>query len=105
MINYITPIRPGRTSGDAKVVDISQLQYNHAGLSYMLEHTADEWTPIPHRLHHNSAKKLNTDPLPITLNKWKYLQSLKAVIPLDVSFYDQLSIKMNTCACDVLCNS
>ena len=79
VINYVTSIRPGRTSGDAKVVDISQLQYNHTGLSYKLEHTADEWTPLPQRLKEVdltiTLQTLNTDPLPITQNKWKYLQA------------------------------
>ena len=100
MINYVTSIRPGRTSDDTKVVDISQLQYNHAGLSYKLEHTADKWTPLPQRLKEVdltiTLQKLNTYPLPITQNKWKELQALKAVIPSDFhSFYDQLPKKMN----------
>ena len=98
VINYVTSIRPGRTSCDTKVVDISQLQYNHAGLSYKLEHRADEWTPLPQRLKEVdltiTLQKLNTDPLPITQNKWKDLQALKAVIPSDFhSFYDQLPKK------------
>ena len=46
VINYVTSSRQGRTLGDAKVVDISQLQYNHAGLSYKLDHTVDEWTTL-----------------------------------------------------------
>ena len=38
-VDYYSSIRPGRLSGDSKVVNISQLKYNNEGLFYRLEYT------------------------------------------------------------------
>ena len=41
--NFYSSIRPRRSQGDPKVVDLSQLKYDDDEVSYKLEHTDGGW--------------------------------------------------------------
>ena len=97
-VDYYSSIRPGRLSGDPKVVNISQLKYDNEGLFYRLEHTDRDWKLMPQR-HKDvdvnvNLKRQYEAQLPITTSKWNNLQSLKSVIPTEFhAFYDNLPNK------------
>ena len=97
-VDYYSSIRPGRLSGDSKVVNISQLKYNNEGLFYRLEYTDKDWKLMPQRrkdveVNVNSNRQYEAQ-LPITTSKWNDLQSLKSVIPTEFhAFYDNLPKK------------
>ena len=92
MINFSSSIR---TQGDGKVITITQLKYAVDGISYKLQHSDPAWRLLPQRLRdvdiNLELEQLHNSPLPITMSKWKDLQSLKSVIPSDFhAYYDGL---------------
>ena len=95
---FYNSIRPGRVTGDARVIDIAQLKYT-TEISYKLHHTDKEWKHLPQRINLNvdsehSPVQVNKQPIPLTRSKWNDLQSLKPVIPSDFhSYYDNLPKK------------
>ena len=42
-VNFYSSIRPRRSQGDPKVVDLSQFKYDDDEVSYKLEHTDGGW--------------------------------------------------------------
>ena len=80
--NFYSSIRPGISQSDPMVVDLSQLKYDDD--DYKLEHTDGEWILLPQRMQNvdinEPLRKIHKTALPITLSKWKDLQSLKSVI-------------------------
>ena len=96
---FYNSIRPGRVTGDSRVIDIPQLKYT-TEISYKLHHTDKEWKHLPQRINLNvhsehSPVQVNKQPIPLTRSKWNDLQSLKGVIPSDFhSYYDNLPKKI-----------
>lgn len=90
-----TSIRPGRKTGDPKVTDIRAISYNKDGIiKYKLDFDSD-WDTLPQRVNKipivREYPPLHRNRIPITNQKYKHLQELKSVIPLDChSFYDAL---------------
>ena len=88
-------IRPGKCSGAATVTDIRGLCYEPSGsVHYRVCHT-DEWDELPCR--RPAAKnliqpqQLYSELLKITATKFKHLQQLKPLMPVDYHlFYDNL---------------
>ncbi|CAG5056101.1 unnamed protein product [Parnassius apollo] len=90
-----TSIRPGRKAGDPKVTDIRAIFYDNTGLiKFKLDFDSD-WDSLPQRVNKiaiiREYASLHRNRIPITYQKYKHLQELKSVIPLDChSFYDSL---------------
>jgi hypothetical protein len=80
-------IRPGRKTGDPKVTDIKAIAYLPDGLiKVKLDYNA-EWMELPQRpkrlpvIEHYES--LHTAQLRIQDSKFKHLQELKSLLPLD----------------------
>lgn len=88
-------IRPGRSSGDAKVNDLKVIQYNKGELKVKIDFDG-VFSELPCRMRRgicdmDSFPTLRKTPIKITNRKWMHLQELKAVIPQDChAFYDNL---------------
>ncbi len=91
-------IRPGTKAGDPCVTDLRAIKYISDGtIQYKLNHNDDDWLNLPVK-----PKPIVTLPYPplycsrleITQRKYKDLQELKQVIPIEHhSFYDNLPHK------------
>lgn len=98
-ISYYDSIRPGRSKGDPVVVDIHWLQYDseEKNIKYKLNFD-DELKPLPRRPakvnKEMQPSRLFKERIPLAESKWKHLQELKTVIPIDYhQFYDSLPYK------------
>ncbi|KAK6168332.1 hypothetical protein SNE40_020889 [Patella caerulea] len=99
-LKTITSIRPGRVTGDPVVTDIRVLKYSPDGsITYKLDYN-DEFGDLPRRSRstsdvssdENTVPQLYPEPLPIKTSKYRHLQELKSVIPVDYhGFYDGLA--------------
>jgi hypothetical protein len=87
-----------KRAGTATVNDIRELKYADGEISYKLRHP-HEWTimhkrPVPTRGVNRvvpPAAPLYTSALKITKDKFKHLQELKTLLPLEYhAFYDAL---------------
>lgn len=90
-----TSIRPGRRAGDPKVTDIRAILYDKEGDIKVKLDFDSNWEALPQRANKigvvREYKPLHKTKINITLQKFKHLQELKSVIPLDChSFYDDL---------------
>lgn len=95
-LKHCKSIRPGMRTGDATVHDLRAIRYNINGtMDYKLQHS-DDWTPFLRRDLRNTddnatVTPLHTTSLTIKEAKYKHLQQLKEVMPIDFhSFYDVL---------------
>ena len=93
---FYSSIRPGSKVGDPQVVDLRVIQYLPDGnIKYKLQFSED-WQDFPCQSFpkpgcQNMITQLYTSQLPIKVDKFNDLQSLKHVILSDFhSFYDNL---------------
>lgn len=91
-------IRPGKKSGDPTVTDLRQINYDPNGIIKYKLRFSDELTELPARPKptHHVLKRMYSSQIPLKQKKWKDLQDLKSVIPVDChSFYDNLPADPN----------
>lgn len=87
-----TSIRPGKGKNDPTVNEIRCLKYEPDGFIYFkLAHDNEPYQILPARTNknynHKAYPKLHSTRLPITLKKFKNLQELKKVLPMDTHIY------------------
>ena len=94
---YLTSIRPGKKTGDPTVYHLKALVFQPEGkIYYKLDHSKNStWKELPQRISKpNTAFKwirYYPERLPISLGKFKDLQSMKLVMPQWAhDFYDKL---------------
>jgi hypothetical protein len=99
----LTSLRPGKKTGDKLVTDICKFQFTYKGEVLYKTEFEDDWARLPKqkkvkttRMHCKSIesttlRNLYNAPLPISVTKFKDLQSLKPVIEKEYHpFYDIL---------------
>ncbi|OXA41429.1 hypothetical protein Fcan01_23893 [Folsomia candida] len=84
-------IRSGSKAGDPCVTDLRALEYDPSGkIFYKLKHGDHEWNELPAKPIRSSDATnypLYTERLQITARKFKDLQELKSVIPIEHHMY------------------
>jgi len=101
-LRHYTSIRPGTQTGDPVVTNVVCYQYRPDGTAFYKLDFGDAFKALPKRVtrrsnpgdmdnHDVGWPRLHKGPLPIKGSKFKHLQELKAVIPMDFhAFYDNL---------------
>lgn len=97
-VQFVTSIRPGRTTGDATVNEIRALKYNpNCSIDFKLRHTED-WQPLPCRFNKKTVAcpfrelpSLYSEAIAIKKEKFEHLMSLKHSLEKDYhEFYNKL---------------
>lgn len=95
--SFVNSIRPGKRAGDPTVNQLSALEYSSmGGIRYKLDHSeGSDWKALPQRVTIPQKPfewvPLFNAPLPISMKKFKDLQSMKHVMPQSTHhFFDSL---------------
>ncbi|CAF4780786.1 unnamed protein product [Pieris macdunnoughi] len=91
-------IRPGKSTGDPMVTDITVIKYSPDGIITVKTDFDGKFQDLPKKRGKRAAVKplenftqLHKQRIPIKKHKWLHLQQLKEVIPKDChNFYDNL---------------
>lgn len=98
-IQYLKSIRPGSAAGTETVYDLKAIKYLSSGSIWYKTDFVDQWRRLPQPVSIPDGGvqdwvPLNSEKLPISINKYRDLQQLAEVIPKEkAAFYKNLPFR------------